>query len=96
LTEDEALTLISSLLATRNPIVLREFEYGWLARETLSEQDRASGTHVGQGSYIIDRSGVITVHPSLPPRRVMQEYAQARREGRTRGRQVWPEVEPTA
>ncbi|GIJ24819.1 hypothetical protein [Micromonospora lutea] len=96
MTEDEALTLISGLLRTENPIVLREFEFGWLARERLSEQERASGMHVGQGSYIIDRSGVITAHTSLPPRRVMEEYAQARREGRIKGRQVWPEAGPTA
>ncbi|MTK04948.1 hypothetical protein FF096_23505 [Micromonospora sp. CP22] len=96
MTEDEALTLISRLLRTENPIMLREFEFGWLAREKLSEQERASGMHVGQGSYIIDRSGVVTAHTSLPPRRVMEEYAQARREGRIKGRQVWPEVEPTA
>ncbi|TCB90716.1 hypothetical protein E0H26_26730 [Micromonospora zingiberis] len=96
MTEDEALTLISQLLGTRNPIVLREFEFGWLARERLSVPERASGMHVGQGSYIIDRTGVITVHSSLPPRRIMEEYAQARREGRIKGRQVWPEPEPTA
>ncbi|WP_216592795.1 hypothetical protein [Verrucosispora sioxanthis] len=96
MTEDEALTLISRLLRTGNPIVLREFEFGWLARERLSEQERASGMHVGQGSYIIDRSGVVTAHTSLPPRRVMQEYAQARREGRIKGRQMWPEADPTA
>ncbi|PMR59611.1 hypothetical protein C1A38_18545 [Verrucosispora sp. ts21] len=96
MTEDEALTLISQLLGTGNPIVLREFEFGWLARERLSEQERSAGMAVGQGSYIIDRTGVITAHSSLPPRRIMEEYTQARREGRIKGRQVWPQPEPTA
>ncbi len=94
MTEDEALALIKRLHGTRNEITLWPFECGWLAEETLSEEQRARGMHVGQGSFIIDRSGVVTVQRSLPPPLIMEEYAEARREGRIIGQQIWPEPDP--
>ena len=96
MTEDEALTLISRLLRTENPIMLREFEFGWLAKEQLSPQERAEGRQLGHGSYIIDQTGVITAQMSLPVPLLITEYTQARREGRITGRQVWPTQESTA
>ncbi|TCB90717.1 hypothetical protein E0H26_26740 [Micromonospora zingiberis] len=96
MTEDEALALIKRLLGTPNEIELHPFEFGWLAREQLSPQERAQGRALGQGSFIIDRTGVVTVQTSLPVPLLIREYAAARRAGRTTGRQVWPKVEPTA
>jgi len=90
MTEDEARALITRLLGTRNPVRLGEFEFGWVAREELSEEERASGRHVGQGRFIIDRTGVVTAHSSLPPQLILQQYVGARRQGRFTGRQVWP------
>jgi len=95
MTEDEARALISRLLGTPNQIAMHPFEEGWLAREILSPEQRAQGIHLGQGSFVIDRSGVVTAHPSLPPRLIMKRYSQARQEGRITGRQVWPEADPT-
>lgn len=50
---------------------------------------------MGQGVFIVERSGVVTAHRSLPPKLIVEEYAEARREGRTIGRQVWPKADPT-
>jgi len=94
LSKEEAQELITRLVGTRQT-VLHPFEFGWLARPILSEEERSRGMHVGLGSYIIDRTGVITVHSSLPIRLVMEQYSQARREGRITGRQVWPEPNQT-
>ncbi len=96
MTEEEALALIRRLRGTSNEITMIPFECGWLAEETLSAQQRAQGKHLGQGAYIIDRSGVVTVQSSLPSPLIMRRYAEARREGRITGRQVWPEPDPTA
>lgn len=90
MTEDEARELIDRLLGTRNPVELTEFEFGWLAKEQLSPEERAAGLHVGHGSFIIDRTGVVTAQMSLPVRLLMTEYSEARRQGRITGRQVWP------
>ncbi|PMR59612.1 hypothetical protein C1A38_18555 [Verrucosispora sp. ts21] len=95
MTEEEALTLIKRLLGTPNEIELHPFEFGWLAKEQLSRQERAEGRQLGHGSYIIDRSGVITAQMSLPVPLLIMEYTQARRAGRMTGRQVWPTVTPT-
>jgi hypothetical protein len=89
-TEEAARELITRLLGTGAEVTLYPFEFGWVAMEDLSEEERAKGMHVGQGSYIIDRTGVITAHPSLPITIVLEEYREARREGRLTGRQVWP------
>jgi len=94
LTEEQARELITRLVGSRH-MVLHRFEFGWLAQGVLSEEERRRGMHLGQGSYIIDRTGVVTVHSSLPIRLVMREYGQARREGRITGRQVWPPIEQT-
>ncbi|PZG20402.1 hypothetical protein C1I95_09645 [Micromonospora craterilacus] len=96
MTEDEALALIKRLLGTANEIELHPFEFGWLAKEQLSPQERAEGRQLGHGSYIIDRTGVITAQISLPVPLLITEYTEARREGRLTGRQVWPTAEPTA
>jgi hypothetical protein len=77
-------------------MVLHPFEHGWLAQEILSEQERDRGMHLGQGSYVIDRTGVVTVHSSLPMPVVIAQYTEGRREGRIPGRQVWPEPTTTA
>jgi hypothetical protein len=50
------------------------------------------GAHVGMGCYIIDQSGTVTVHSSLPIPVVMKQYAAARRQGRISGHQIWPRV----
>ncbi|BCB87913.1 hypothetical protein Psuf_052260 [Phytohabitans suffuscus] len=52
------------------------------------------GMHVGHGSYIVDRTGVVTVHTSLPIPMVMEDYSEARRAGHLSGRQIWPEPTP--
>jgi hypothetical protein len=90
LTEDEARALITRLMGTGSEVRLYRFEYGWLARAVLTEEELSKGMHLGQGSYIIDRNGVVTAHPSLPIPVVTAEYSEARREGRLTGRQVWP------
>lgn len=92
MTEDEAQRLIERLVGTANPIELHPFEFGWLAKETPSTEQRATGAHVGMGCYIIDRSGTVTVHSSLPIPVVMKQYAAARRQGRISGHQIWPRV----
>jgi len=94
LSQEEAEELITRLVGTRQ-IALHPFEFGWLAQEILSEEERSQGMHVGLGSYIIDRTGIVTVHPSLPIPLVIEEYCEDRREGRIRGLQVWPEPNQT-
>ncbi|MEJ3743607.1 hypothetical protein WEI85_09990 [Actinomycetes bacterium KLBMP 9797] len=93
ITEEQARELIARLLGAEAEVALHPFDVGWLAQEILPEQDRARGMHIGQGSYIVDRTGVVTVHASLPVPVVIEEYRVARRQGRTTGRQVWPSVE---
>ncbi len=93
MTEEEARALITRLLGTRNQIALYPFEFGWAAQEILSEQERARGMNIGQGTFIIDRAtGVVTAQTSLPVDLIMEEYTEARREGRIQGLQVWPET----
>jgi len=93
-TRDEAQELIQRLVGTRNQMALHQFEFGWVAREILSPEERARGMHVGLGCYIIDQTGTVTVHGSLPIPLIMEQYAAARGEGRIVGRQVWPPLEP--
>jgi hypothetical protein len=95
MTKEQARQLMTRLLGTSNPVAVFPFEFGWAAQETLSPQDRAQGRQLGQGVFIIDETGVVTAHPSLPPPLVMKRYATARREGRITGRQVWPKTDPT-
>jgi hypothetical protein len=90
ISEDEARDLITRLIGTGAEVKLYRFEFGWLAKEILTEEERAKGMHVGQGSYIIDRTGVVTAQSSLSVRILMAQYSEARREGRLTGRQVWP------
>ena len=90
MTEEEARQLIVRLLGT-DQINLRPFEFGWVARMILSDRQRAQGMHVGQGFYIIDRTGVVTAQGSLPVNMLLARYAEARRRGAIMGRQVWPE-----
>ncbi|TBL32876.1 hypothetical protein EYA84_18460 [Verrucosispora sp. SN26_14.1] len=96
MTQDEARALITRLLGTPNEIEMHPFEFGWLAKEQLSPPERAQGRHLGHGSYIVDRTGVVTAQMSLPVPLLIMEYTQARREGRITGRQVWPTEDPTA
>lgn len=70
------------------------FEFGWTAREELSEEERASGMALGQGMFIIDRDGIVTAHSSLPPPLIVSQYVEARRQGRIIGREVWPNPAP--
>lgn len=91
ITEDQARELITRLVGSDARMTLHPFEFGWVAMEILSEEERAQGMHIGQGSYIIDRTGVVTAQRSLPARLVVAEYSEARRQGRLTGRQVWPE-----
>ena len=91
MTRDEAQELIQRLVGTPNRMALHEFEFGWLAQEILSPQERGTGMRVGLGSYIIDRDGTVTVHGSLPVPVTIGRYAAERRQGRISGRQVWPE-----
>lgn len=95
ITEDEARELITRLVGAGARMTLLPFEFGWVATEILSAEERGQGMHIGQGSYIIDRTGVITVQRSLPVRLVAAEYSEARREGRITGRQIWPEPTTT-
>lgn len=94
ITEDEARERITRLLGSGAQVELRRFEFGWTVQEILTEQERARGTHVGQELYIVDLSGVVTVHPSLPVQMVVSEYNAARRNWWLTGRQVWPEPAP--
>lgn len=93
MTRDEAQELIQRLVGTPNQMTLHEFEFGWLAQEILTAQQRDQGMHVGLGSYIIDRDGTVTVHGSLPVPVTISQYSAARRQGRMSGRQVWPVTE---
>ena len=95
MSREEARQLMTRLLGTDNPVAVFPFEFGWAAQETLSPQQRTQGRQLGQGVFIIDQTGVVTAHPSLPPPLIMNRYAAARREGRITGRQVWPATDPT-
>lgn len=89
LTQDEARTLASRLFGGQE-LTLYPFEAGWLARPVLTDEQTAAGQGLGLGSFIVDRTGVVTAHSSLPITMIMEEYAAARRQGRITGRQVWP------
>jgi hypothetical protein len=86
---EEARALADQVLGSTWPKRLVEFEAGWLVQEILPPDDRT----VGQASAVIDRSGIVTVHPSIPSNMVMDQYAQARRQGQITGAQIWPETE---
>jgi hypothetical protein len=94
LTEEQARELIQRLIGRDTEVTLYPFESGWLVTKALTEEQLSRDMHVGQGSYIVDRMGVVTVHPSLPIRMVMEEYSEARRAGHISGRQIWPEPTP--
>ncbi|RIV34365.1 hypothetical protein D2L64_23565 [Micromonospora radicis] len=95
MSSEEARQLMARLLGTDNPVTVFQFEFGWAAQETLSPRQRAQGRQLGQGVFIIDQTGVVTAHPSLPPPLIIKRYAAARREGRITGRQIWPVPDPT-
>jgi hypothetical protein len=95
LSREQAEELMTRLVGGNVQLVLHQFEFGWLARRVLSEEERGRGMRLGQGSYIIDRTGVVTVQRSLSTRLLIKQYTRARREGRITGRQVWPTPEPT-
>jgi hypothetical protein len=91
LTQEQARELIQRLIGRSTEVTLYPFEFGWLAKKALTEEQLSKGMHVGHGSYIVDRTGVVTVHSSLPIPMVMEDYSEARRQGRLSGRQIWPE-----
>jgi len=93
--QDEARLLATRLLGSSREIALHPFEFGWLAEQIPTDEDRREWRQIGQGYLIVDRSGVVTSHPSLPARVVMADYTEARRDGRITGRQIWPEEEIT-
>ena len=96
LTEEQARELILRLVGRGTEVTMYPFEFGWLVIKALTEEQRAKGMHVGQGSYIVDRTGVVTVQSSLPIPMIMEEYSAARRAGRLTGQQIWPEAAPPA
>jgi hypothetical protein len=89
LTQDEARALMSRLLSGQE-LTMYPFDAGWLARPVLSDEQTKAGQGLGLGSYVVDRTGVVTAHSSLPITMIMEQYAAARRTGRITGRQVWP------
>jgi len=91
LTEEQARELIQRLIGAGTEVVLHPFQFGWLAKPLLTEEQRAKGMHVGLGAYIVDLTGVVTVHPSLPIPMVIADYSAARTAGQPSGRQIWPE-----
>ena len=95
LTEAEAEALITRLAGSSRPIRMHPFEYGWAATLTPSPEEIAQGRHIGQGMYIIDRTGIVTVQRSLPVPLIIRQYTEARRQGRILGWQIWPEAETT-
>ncbi|WP_092383327.1 hypothetical protein [Micromonospora phaseoli] len=92
---EDARQLMTRLLGTDNPVAIFPFEFGWAAQETLSPAQRTQGRQLGQGVFIIDQTGLVTAHPSLPPPLIMKRYAAARLKGQITGRQVWPAPNPT-
>jgi hypothetical protein len=95
MTEDEALALARRFLGTSREVTLIPFEYGWLAEQTPSAADRTDWTHIGQACLIIDSTGVVTQHPSLPVSMLIKEYAEARRAGQITGQRLWPNPDGT-
>jgi hypothetical protein len=95
ITEVQAEELAARFLGTGTRIALHPFEHGWLAQAIPTESDRSQGRHIGLGSCIIDRTGVVTVQSSLPIPMVIEEYSEARTQGRITGRQIWPEPTDT-
>lgn len=98
MTEDQALALITRLVGGDQRMRLLPFEFGWLAKRELAPKAnprRPEGLRIGQGCWIIDRDGTVTAQSSLSTRILMRQYSEARREGRTTGRQVWPQTGPT-
>jgi hypothetical protein len=94
MTEDEALALITRLVGSQDPMVLYPFEFGWVAQPRLPARtpgEPPSGAGLGLGSYVIDKDGVVTVHPSVPIPMVKEMYADGRRQGRIVGRRIWPD-----
>lgn len=89
LSEEQARELIKRVVGSRQ-VTMYPFEFGWLARPILSEEEHRQGRGLGLSSYIIDRTGIITVQRSLGVPLVIKQYSAARREGRITGRQVWP------
>jgi hypothetical protein len=94
LTEEQARELIQRLVGVGTEVTLYPFEFGWLVIKALTEEQLSKGMHVGQGSYIVDRTGVVTVQTSLPIPMVIEDYSEARRAGHLTGRQIWPEPTP--
>ena len=90
MTEEQALALAARVLATSDPIRMYPFEFGWLAKRQLSAEARTQGRALGQAALIIDQDGTVTVQSSLSPRMLIDQYVEARREGRIVGRKVWP------
>jgi hypothetical protein len=93
LSEDEAQSLMTQLLGGNRDVTLYPFEFGWVATPVLREEEIRAGRSVGQGNFIVDRTGVVTAHTSLPIPMIMEDYAAERRKGRITGRQVWPRTE---
>jgi hypothetical protein len=94
MTEDEARALITRVVGTYHPMTLYPFEFGWVAKARVPAQPPGmppDGPGLGMASYVIDREGVVTVQSSLPIPVVKEMYAEARREGRITGQQIWPE-----
>jgi hypothetical protein len=92
LTEERAQELVTRLLGTTSPPTMRPIEFGWMIWEPLTPRETSQGMYLGQGSYIVDQTSVVTVHSSLPPNLVIAQYNEARRQGRFTGRQVYPKT----
>src|SRR5437762_11299209 len=91
MTEDEARALITRVAGTQYPIDLYPFEFGWVAQTRLPQKPPGEmPADPGQGCFVIDNSGVVTGHSSLPLSVIRDMYVEERRNGRISGQQVWP------
>jgi hypothetical protein len=90
-TMEEAKSLLEGLFGGHREVAMTPFEYGWVATPVLSDEERSQGRGLGMGRYVIDRDArVITTQQSLGSRMIARRYAEARRQGRITGRQIWP------
>lgn len=83
--------LAQSLRMDREFMVL-PCRYGWVCQVVLSDQELANGQGLGLGNYVVNRqTGVITIHSSLAPTTIGEQYDEAIQSGRpVPGRQVYP------
>ncbi len=91
LTTEQVREYLAEAFPTRT-FAVTEFQHGWVCRPEPTPEQTATGQALGLTSYVLNKqTGTVTVHGSLHPMTIGQNYDRAIETGQPiQGRQIYP------